>query len=108
MKNPNLYLPGFHLATLRRRPRSARQKLADQLAEIRRKSIGQLAKSFIDFIPAQSLQPLRSGAQSRRRLFSKENTFWGFFSQILNVDGGCSEVVRKFPAFAASRSMTLP
>jgi hypothetical protein len=41
-------------------------------------------------------------------LFSKENTFWGFFSQILNADGGCSEVVRHFHAFAASRSMTIP
>ena len=108
MKNPNLYLPGFHLATLRRRPRSASQKLADQLVEIRRKSISQLAKCFTDFIPAQTLQPHQSGAQSRRRLFSKENTFWGFFSQILNADGGCSEVVRQFHAFAASRSMTLP
>ena len=108
MKNPNLYLPGFHLATLRRKPRSASQKLADQLAEIRQKSISQLAKCFTDFIPAQTLRPHQSGAQSRRRLFSKENTFWGFFSQILDADGGCSEVVRKFHAFATSRSMTLP
>ncbi|MCP4236276.1 MAG: IS4 family transposase [Aestuariibacter sp.] len=108
MKNPNLYLPGFHLATLRRKPRTASQKLADQLAEIRQKSITQLTKCFTDFIPDQVLQPHQSGAQSRRRLFSKENTFWGFFSQILNADGGCSEVVRKFHAFAASRSMALP
>ena len=108
MKNPNLYLPGFHLATLRRKPRSASLKLADKLAKIRRKSIGQLAKCFTDFVPDQILQPHQSGAQSRRRLFSKENTFWGFFSQILNADGGCSEVVRKFHAFAASQSMALP
>jgi len=108
MKNPNLYLPGFHLATLRRKPRSEGQKFDDRLAEIRRKSISQLAKCFTDFIPAQPLQPHQSGAQSRRRLFSKENTFWGFFSQILNADGGCSVVVRKFHAFAASRSMKLP
>lgn len=108
MKNPNLYLPGFHLATLRRKPRSASQKLADKLSKIRRKSMGQLAKCFTDFIPAQTLQPHQSGAQSRRRLFSKENTFWGFFSQILNADAGCSEVVRKFHAFAASQSMSLP
>jgi hypothetical protein len=108
MKNPNLYLPGFHLATLRRKPRPASQKLADKLAKIRRKSISQLAKCFIDFVPVQILQPHQSGAQSRRRLFSKENTFWGFFSQILNADSGCSEVVRKFHAFAASQPMTLP
>lgn len=108
MRNPNLFLPGFHLSTLRRKPRSARQKLAGQLAEIRRKSISQLSTCFLHFIPIQTLQPHASGAQSRRRLFSKENTFWGFFSQILNVDGGCSEVVRKFHAFAASQSLALP
>jgi hypothetical protein len=108
MKNATLFLPGFHLATLRRKPRSAGQKLADQLAEIRRKSISQLAACFAHFIPDQALRPHRSGAQSRRRLFSKENTFWGFFTQILNADSGCSEVVRKFHAFAASRSMDQP
>ncbi len=50
MQNPNLFLPGFHLATLRRKPRSERQKLADKLAQIQRKSISQLAKCFADFI----------------------------------------------------------
>ena len=108
MKNPTLFLPGFHLATLRRRPRSASQKLADQLTKIRQNSISQLAKCFTDFIPAQSLQPHQSGVQSRQRTYSKENTFWGFFSQILNADGGCSEVVRKFHAVAASRNRSLP
>ena len=73
MKNATLYLPGFHLATLRRRPRSASQKLADQFAEIRRKSISQLAACFTHFIPDQALKPHRSGPQSRLRLFSKEN-----------------------------------
>ena len=108
MKNPNLFLPGFHLATLRRRPRSASQQLADQHTKIRRKSISQLAKCFTGFIPTQSLQRHQSGPQSRCRIFSKENTFWGFFSQILNADGGCSEVVRKFHALAASRNRSLP
>jgi len=35
MKNTTLFLPGFHLATLRRTPRSASQKLAEELARIR-------------------------------------------------------------------------
>jgi len=104
MRNPNLFLPGFHLATLRRKPRSERQKLSEKLDDIRRKAISQLSTCFTHFIPAQALQSHQSGALSRRRLFSIENTFWSFFSQILNTDGGCSEVVRKFHAFAASRS----
>jgi hypothetical protein len=103
MKNPNLYLPGFHLATLRRKPRSESQKLANQLAKIRQKSISHLAKCFADFIPAETLRPHQTGG-----LFSQENTFWVFFSQILDADGGCAEVVRKFHALAASRNMTLP
>ncbi|MFT5114160.1 MAG: ABC-type transport system involved in cytochrome bd biosynthesis fused ATPase/permease subunit [Parasphingorhabdus sp.] len=64
MKNPNLFLPGFYLATLRRRPRSEEQKYADHLAEIRRKSISQLAKYFNQFIPTQTLQRHQSGVQS--------------------------------------------
>jgi len=85
MKNPNLYLPGFHLTTLRRKSRLAGQKLADKFTDIQRKSISQLAICFTEFIPGQTLQPNQTGDQSRRKLFSKEKTFWGFFSQILNA-----------------------
>jgi len=108
MKNTTLFLPGFHLATLRRTPRSTSQKLAEELARIRRHTISQLGDCFSNFIPKQLLHPEKSGKLSRRRLFSKENIFWGFFSQILDSESGCAEVVRKFQAFAASRSLSLP
>ena len=108
MKNPTLYLPGFHLATLRRSPRNAARKLADEKSKIRRYSISQLGECFGQFIPAQELENGPSGTFSRRRLFSKENTFWGFFSQVLDADGGCKEVVRKVQAFAAARSIPVP
>lgn len=88
MQNNSLYLPGFHLATLRRRPRSTAQKLADEIARIRRHSISQLGDCFGHFIPTKALANVSEGAFSRRRLFSKENTFWAFFSQILDADGG--------------------
>ncbi len=39
MRNPNLYLPGFHLVTLRRKPRSPSQKLADQLGSVSHETI---------------------------------------------------------------------
>jgi hypothetical protein len=45
---------------------------------------------------------------SRCRIFSKENIFWAFFSQVLDADGGCQEVVRKFHAYAAMKSKPLP
>ena len=88
MQNSSLYLPGFHLATLRRKPRSCAQKLADEKSRIRQHSISQLGDCFAHFIPAKALENGSEGAFSRRRLFSKENTFWAFFSQILDADGG--------------------
>jgi len=108
MKNNTLFLPGFHLATLRRKPRSAQQRLADKLHQLKQKSFSQLGSCFGQFIPKHLLSPTSSGLSSRQRIFSKENTFWAFFSQILDADGGCQEVVRKFQAFAALRSKTLP
>lgn len=108
MQNKTLYLPGFHLPTLRRRPRSARQLLAEKREQLRQKSFSQLGECFGKFIPHHYLHPAVSGALSRRRFFSKENTFWAFFSQVLDADGGCQEVVRKLQAFCAMQSKPLP
>ena len=108
MKNNSLYLPGFHLSTLRRKPRSTAHKLADSLAHIRRHSISSLGECFARFIPSKVLENGDAGSFSRRRVFSKTNTFWAFFSQVLDADGGCQEVVRKMQALAASRSLPSP
>ena len=105
MKNNSLYLPGFHLSSLRRTPRSTAHKLADSLEHIRRHSISSLGECFGQFIPSKALENGDVGSFSRRRLFSKTNTFWAFFSQVLDADGGCQEVVRKIQALAASRSL---
>ena len=108
MTNATLFLPGFHLATLRRRPRSAARRLAEEKARIRQHSISEFGDCFGHFIPTKTLENGPDGAFSRRRLFSKENTFWAFFSQVLDADGGCQEVVRKVQALAATRSMPVP
>jgi hypothetical protein len=108
MKNPILYLPGFHLQSLRRTPRSASQKLADEHKRLRQHSLSELSACFGQFIPHDIFHQSKSGAFSRRRLFSKENTFWAFFSQILDADGGCREVIRKVQALAAAKDFTLP
>lgn len=108
MKNNTLFLPGFHLATLRRTPRSAQQILAEKLQKLKQKSFSQLGECFAKFIPTHHLLPTQSGLLSRRRIFSKENTFWAFFSQVLDADGGCQEVVRKLQAFAAMQLKPLP
>ena len=108
MQNPTPLFPNFHLPTLRRKPRSAQQLLAEKMEQVRQKSFSQLGECFAQFIPNQHLHPTKSGVLSRRRFFSKENTFWAFFSQILDSDGGCQEVVRKLQAFAAMKSLPLP
>ena len=108
MQNSTPLFPSFHFQTLRRTPRSARQKLLDQVATLKQKSFVQLAECFHQFIPNHFLDHSKKGALSRRRFFSKENTFWAFFSQVLDDDGGCQEVVRKLQAFAAIKSQTLP
>lgn len=108
MQNFTPLLPGFHLQTLRRKPRSASQILAEKMERLKQKSISQLGVCFNRFIPKDCLKPTESGHLSRNRIFSKENTFWAFFSQVLDADGGCQEVVRKLQAYAAMRSTPLP
>jgi hypothetical protein len=100
--------PGFHLQTLRRKPRSPQQKLAEKLALVQQKSFKQIGEIFEKFIPRTLLKPEKDGAMSRRRLFSKENTFWAFLSQVLDADGGCKEVVRKLQAYASLKGVTFP
>jgi len=96
---PNLYLP-----KQRQPARSAQQKLADQLAKLKQKSFIQLGECFEKFIPIDHLTASKSGCHSRNRVFSKQNTFWAFLSQVLDAEGGCKEVVLKFQAFVATRS----
>jgi hypothetical protein len=108
MKNSTPMFPGFHLQTLRRKPRSEQQKLADKLALLQRKSFKQIGEVFEKFIPKALLKPEKEGIMSRTRLFSKENTFWAFFSQILDADGGCKEVVRKLQSYASLKGIAFP
>jgi IS4 transposase len=108
MKYSTPMFPGFHLQTLRRKPRSEAQKLADKLVLLQQKSIKQIGEVFEKFIPKALLKPEKVGVMSRRRLFSKENTFWAFFSQILDADGGCKEVIRKLQAYASIKGIAFP
>lgn len=108
MKNYTLLLPNIHLQALRRKPRSAQKILAEKVEKMKQKSLSQLGACFGKFIPNKHLSPSSTGAMSRQRLLSKENTFWAFFSQALDADGGCQEVVRKLQAFAAMKSKLLP
>jgi len=96
------------MLTLRRKPRSAQQKLAEKMTLLKQKSFKQIGEVFEKFIPHSLLKPERNGAMSRRRLFSKENTFWAFFSQVLDADGGCKEVIRKLQSYASIKGVKVP
>ena len=63
MKNTTRLLPGFHLPSLRRKPKTTAQKLAEQLSKIKEHSISQLSEFFNGFIP-QNILKQRSGARS--------------------------------------------
>jgi hypothetical protein len=108
MQNSSYYLPGFHLSTLRSKPRSEREKLAEEQDRLRRHSLSGLGDSFGSFIPIHEVAGVDASDFSRRRVYSKENTFWAFFSQVLDADGGCQEAVRKVQAVAASRDLSAP
>lgn len=108
MKTMTPYFDGFHLQTLGRKRLSQGQKMARELALLRQKSFSQLAECFGRFIPKARLRPSADKAHSRRRVFSKENTFWAFFSQVIDADGGCKEVVRKIQAYASVNALKLP
>lgn len=108
MQNTIPLFPGFHLQTLRRTPSSARQQLLDEIAKIKQKTFSGLTKYLSHVVPIHHLTMPGSGPMSRRRIYSKENTFWAFFSQVLDADGGCQEVVRKLQAVASIHSKTVP
>ena len=108
MTNSTPIFAGFHLQTIRRKPRPAKQIPADEIALARRKSFDQLGACFGRYLPGSILHPKKSGNHSRRRLYSQSNTFWAFFSQVLDPDGGCREVVSKIQSYATLRSMKIP
>ena len=82
--------------------------IEQQIRELQLKNFQQLAECLGRFIPEYLLKPSSGKAHSRQRIFSKANTFWAFFSQTLDADGGCREVVRKLQAYCATHRLPLP
>ena len=102
------FLDGLHLKTLGKKRLSSTQKMTAELSRLKQKNLSQLSECFRGFIPNTKLQPSGEKAHSRRRIFSKQNTFWAFFSQTIDADGGCKEVVRKVQAYASMKALKLP
>ena len=91
----------FHIQTLSKKHRTAAQKLADEIADAKRRNLEQLSTCLAGLIPGHLLVQNANGKHSRSRIFNKQTTFWAFLSQVINADGGCAEVVSKLRAFAA-------
>ena len=66
-----------------------------------------MSEFFKPFIPSNALTIEEKEHWSRYRAYNNENTFWVFFSQIIDADGGCQEVIRKIQAVATLKSITL-
>ena len=101
-------LPGFYLPKRGRKSRTPQQVFAARLASIKAKTFKQIGEIFSPFVPIDTLRQEQAGAMSRRRIFTKENTFWAFLSQCLDADGGCKEVVRKLQSYASMRGLGMP
>ena len=99
MKNTTPFLPGLQIQSLRKKPRSSAQVMADERRCKIEKSLLGLKACFGRFIPEDRLGNNAKGKHSRHRIFNKETTFWAFFSQIIDADGGCAEVVKKLKTY---------
>ena len=99
MKNTTPFFPNLHLQSLRKKPRSTAQVMADEMMRKKGKSLLGLKACFGRFVPEYILQNNAKGHHSRHRIFNKETTFWAFFSQIIDADGGCAEVVKKLKTY---------
>jgi len=103
--NTTPFLPGLHLPTLRRKPRSAQQILKDHESNMNRKRLNHPGKMLGEFLPS----PLFSTEGARKRIFTKENTFFVFLQQIWSADGSCQEALHRLREQADFQKMkTLP
>jgi hypothetical protein len=99
------FFPGFHIQTLSKKSNLKERQREQHLESLRLKNFDQLAALFSKIIPDSMLQ---NDAGRRTRLFSKRNTFWAYFSQLISADGGCMEVVRKAQSYAVASGKKLP
>jgi hypothetical protein len=77
----------------------------DMKEKIHQMTFSRLGQYLAKYIPESCLVSVDEAEFSRRRLFSIENTFWGFFQQVLSADGGCQEIVNQFRVIGEARNL---
>lgn len=96
----------FNIRSLRRKPRSAAQKIKDFREQIKAHQLTSIGRALEDYVP-QYLFDAHRPKTARRRIFSTENTFWGLFLQALHKDSSCQSIVHQFRISAGQNNMAV-
>lgn len=94
----------FNIRTLRRKPRSVAKKLMDLRDKLLSHQLTNLGKILQSYIPQSLFDECTQKLNCRRRIFSVENTFWGFFLQTLQSDSSCQSIVHQFRVNASHKN----
>lgn len=88
--------PDFNIKTLRKKPKSIRQKSNEWRQKLLNHQLCHIGKILSDYIPQSLFDRHSNTKKTRRRIFSYENTFWGLFLQTLQADSSCQAIVHQF------------
>ena len=98
--------PDFNIRSLRKKPKSAAQKIKELKEKLQAHNLTNIGRVLESFIPA-SLFDQHRPKTSRRRIYSLENTFWGFFLQALQPHSSCQSIVHQFRVSERGNKSTL-
>jgi hypothetical protein len=96
------------MATLSRKRRSRKQILDETHRKLMAGSFLQWHRMLAGFLPESLLAQNAAGDHSRRRFFTKANTFFAFLSQVLHDDGGCQDTVHRLREQALAQGIPAP
>jgi len=105
VKNKTPFLTGFSTRLFG----SAQAKTQDIVARKRRSLIEgtlDLQQQFIDEVDPGLLE--RYSRTRRNRHYPDHQTFWAFFSQVVDDDGSCAAAVARVQAWAEQRALPVP
>lgn len=95
--------PDFNIKTLRKKPKSSLQKANEWRQKLFNHQLCHIGKILSDYIPQSLFDNHSNTIKTRRRIFSYENTFWGFFLQTLQSDSSCQSIVHQFRQVAQQK-----
>lgn len=98
--------PLFNIKTLRKAPKSTQQQLVDWHKKIQEQQLTSIAKLLGKYVPQTLFEHPNIKQSTRRRIFTLENTFWGFLLQTLQVDCSCQSVVHQLKSVAKQHRKT--